>query len=159
MVNYDPSAPIEVSYTTPFEGEPLGKDHPELLYHLKASHGHDMAIVNGIGRIGYMKGGGKALWKDENIADSLTMHAIDFINNNKNRPFFLYLATNDVHGLTVLRLGFRFMIFRDAIRVRRSPDQVTGRIHWLWLNVRRTIIGQTVVCLVTCGQKSIFSKV
>ena len=97
VVNYDPSAPIEVSYTTPFEGEPLGKDHPELLYHLKASHGHDMAIVNGIGRIGYMKGGGKALWKDENIADSLTMHAIDFINNNKNRPFFLYLATNDVH--------------------------------------------------------------
>lgn len=56
-----------------------------------------MSIVNGIGRIGYMKGGGKALWKDENIADSITNHAIDFIKKNSNHPFFLYFATNDVH--------------------------------------------------------------
>lgn len=97
VANYDPSAPIEVSYKKPFEGEPLGKDHPELLYNLKHSHGHDMAIVNGIGRIGYMKGGGKALWKDENIADSITTHAIDFIEQNKDTPFFMYFATNDVH--------------------------------------------------------------
>lgn len=97
VANYDPSAPIEVSYRKPFPGEPLGKDHPELLYNLKHSHGHDMAIVNGIGRIGYMKGGGKALWKDENIADSITTHAIDFIKKNQERPFFMYFATNDVH--------------------------------------------------------------
>ena len=97
VANYDPSAPIEVSYQKPFPGEPLGKDHPELLYNMKHSHGHDMAIVNGIGRIGYMKGGGKALWKDENIADSITAHAIDFIDKYKNQPFFLYFATNDVH--------------------------------------------------------------
>ena len=97
VANYDPSAPIEVSYQKPFPGEPLGKDHPELLYNMKHSHGHDMAIVNGIGRIGYMKGGSKALWKDENIADSITAHAIDFIDKYKNQPFFLYFATNDVH--------------------------------------------------------------
>lgn len=97
VANYDPSAPIEVSYQKPFEGEPLGKDHPELLYNQKHSHGHDMAIVNGIGRIGYMKGGGKALWKDENIADSITTHAIEFIREHKDEPFFMYFATNDVH--------------------------------------------------------------
>lgn len=97
VANYDPSAPIEVSYIEPFKGEPLGKDHPELLYNLKHSHGHDMAIVNGIGRIGYMKGGGKALWKDENIADSIVTHAIDFIKKNQDQPFFMYFATNDVH--------------------------------------------------------------
>lgn len=97
VANYDPSVPIEVSYKKPFPGEPLGKDHPELLYNLKHSHGHDMAIVNGIGRIGYMKGGGKALWKDENLADSITTHALDFIRENKDKPFFLYFATNDVH--------------------------------------------------------------
>ena len=97
VANYDPSAPIEVSYQKPFEGEPLGKDHPELLYNLKHSHGHDMAIVNGIGRIGYMKGGGKALWKDENLADSITTHALDFIKANKDKPLFMYFATNDVH--------------------------------------------------------------
>ncbi len=97
VANYDPSAPIEVSYIKNFPGEPTGKDNPELLYNLKPSHGHDQSIVNGISRIGYMKGGGKALWKDENIADSITVHAIDFIKRHKDEPFFMYFATNDVH--------------------------------------------------------------
>ena len=44
VANYDPSAPIEVSYAKPFPGEPLGKDHPELLYNLKPSHGHDQPL-------------------------------------------------------------------------------------------------------------------
>lgn len=97
VANYDDSAPIYVSYRQNFEGEPTGRDNPELLYNLKHSHGHDMSIVNGIGRIGYMKGGGKALWKDENIADSITSHAKNFIKENKDNPFFVYFATNDVH--------------------------------------------------------------
>lgn len=97
VANYDSSAPIYVSYKQNFEGEPTGHDNPELLYNLKASHGHDMSIVNGIGRIGYMKGGGNALWKDENIADSITSHAVKFIERNQHEPFFLYFATNDVH--------------------------------------------------------------
>lgn len=97
VANYDSLAPIYVSYRQNFEGEPTGRNNPRLLYNLKHSHGHDMSIVNGIGRIGYMKGGGKALWKDENIADSITAHAVDFINANKEKPFFIYFATNDVH--------------------------------------------------------------
>lgn len=97
VANYDPTAPIEVSYRQNFEGEPTGRDNPELLYNLKHSHGHDMSIVNGIGRIGYMKGGGTALWKDENIADSITYKAVDFIKANVEQPFFIYFATNDVH--------------------------------------------------------------
>ncbi len=97
VADYDPSAPIEVSYRQNFPGEPTGKDNPELLYNLKPSHGHDMSIINGISRIGYMKGGGKALWKDENIADSITVHAINFITEHKDGPFFMYFATNDVH--------------------------------------------------------------
>lgn len=97
VANYDPSAPIEVSYKHNFPGEPTGKDHPEMLYNLKPSHGHDQSIVNGISRLGYMKGGGTALWKDENIADSITRHATDFITAHKDEPFFMYFATNDVH--------------------------------------------------------------
>lgn len=97
VANYDPSAPIEVSYTHNFPGEPTGKDNPELLYNLKPSNGHNMSIVNGISRIGFMKGGGKALWKDENIADSITAHAVSFIEQHKDEPFFMYFATNDVH--------------------------------------------------------------
>ena len=48
VANYDPSAPIEVSYKQNFPGEPTGADHPELLYNQKPSHGHDMSIVNGV---------------------------------------------------------------------------------------------------------------
>lgn len=97
IVNLDPNDPISVSYKEPFPGEPLGKDHPELLYVQKPSHGHDMAIVNGISRIGYMKGGKQALWVDENIADSITHNAVKFIESNHDKPFFLYFATNDIH--------------------------------------------------------------
>lgn len=97
VADYDASAPIEVSYERNFEGEPTAKDNPELLYNQKPSHGHEQAIVNGISRIGYMKGGGKALWKDENIADSITSHAVEFIRRQGKNPFFMYFATNDVH--------------------------------------------------------------
>lgn len=97
VANYDPEHPIEVSYQNNFPGEPTGRENPELLYNQKHSHGHDQSIINGIGRIGYMKGGGKALWKDENIADSITNHAIEFIRENADEPFFMYFCTNDVH--------------------------------------------------------------
>jgi arylsulfatase A-like enzyme len=97
VVNLDPKDPISVSYTHNFEGEPTGKVNPELLYKLRPSHGHDMSIVNGISRIGYMKGGKSALWEDENIADSITLHAKRFIERNKEKPFFLYFGTHDIH--------------------------------------------------------------
>lgn len=99
VLNYDPTAPIEVSYTTPFPDEPTGKKNPELLTNLKPSpnHGHNQAIVNGISRIGYMKGGGKALWKDEDIADTIIEKSVRFIDKNSNKPFFLYVGTNDIH--------------------------------------------------------------
>ena len=99
VANYDASAPIRVSYKKPFLGEPLGKDHPELLTKLKPTpkHGHNQAIVNGISRIGYMKGGGKALWQDENIADTIAAKAVRFIEQHKDSAFFLYVGTNDIH--------------------------------------------------------------
>lgn len=97
VADYDPSAPIFVDYNRNFEGEPTGADNPELLYNMRPSHGHDQSIVNGIPRIGYMKGGGNALWKDENIADSITAHAVRYIADHRDRPFFIYFATNDVH--------------------------------------------------------------
>lgn len=97
VANYDSSAPIEVSYVKNFDGEPTGRKNPELLYNLKHSHGHDMSIVNGIGRIGYMRGGGSARWMDENIADSITTRTVKFIAEHKDEPFFIYFATNDVH--------------------------------------------------------------
>lgn len=96
VVNLDPNDPIEVSYTKNFEGEPSGKNNPELL-RVHPSHTHDQAVINGISRIGFMRGGKSALWVDENIADSITVKALQFIKNNKNKPFFLYFCTHDVH--------------------------------------------------------------
>lgn len=95
-VNLDPNDPIRVSYTKPFPGEPLASQHPELL-RIHPSDGHDMAIIDGISRIGYMTGGKSALWHDEDIADRITDKAINFIAKNTNHPFFLYFGTNDIH--------------------------------------------------------------
>jgi len=96
VVGLDPTDPIEVSFAGPVGDEPTGKNHPELLK-MHPSHGHDQTIVNGISRIGYMKGGQAARWVDEDIADTITAKATDFISAHKDRPFFLYFATHDIH--------------------------------------------------------------
>ncbi len=96
VVGLDANDPIKVSYAGPVGDEPTGKEHPELLK-LHPSHGHDQTIVNGISRIGYMKGGKAARWVDEDIADTITSKATAFIEQNRERPFFLYFATHDIH--------------------------------------------------------------
>ncbi|MCW1924667.1 sulfatase-like hydrolase/transferase [Luteolibacter arcticus] len=96
VVNLDPADPIEVSYKTPFPGLPTGVSHRQDLK-LDWSHGHNMAVINGIGRIGYMKGGTKALWKDEDMADHFSAQAVRFIRESKDKPFFLYFALHDPH--------------------------------------------------------------
>jgi arylsulfatase A-like enzyme len=96
VVGLDPNDPVKVSYIEPIPGMPTGKDNPELLKMIP-SHGHDMTIVNGISRIGWMSGGKAALWVDENMADTLTSKAVKFIERNRNNPFFLYFATHDIH--------------------------------------------------------------
>jgi arylsulfatase A-like enzyme len=96
VANLDPKDPIQVSYTTPFPGEPTGKSNPELL-RMKPSHGHNDTIVNGISRIGFMKGGKAARWVDEDISTTLTQKATTFIQQQKDTPFFLYFATHDIH--------------------------------------------------------------
>ena len=64
----DPADPIEVSYEHNYPGEPDGKKDLDMI-RLMWDHGHNEAIVNGIPRIGYMKGGQKARWVDEDMAD------------------------------------------------------------------------------------------
>ena len=96
VANLDPRDPLTVDYSGPLDDSPTGKTHPELLK-LKPSHGHDMTIVNGISRIGYMRGGKAALWNDETMADTLTARAVSFIERSAKVPFFLYFATHDIH--------------------------------------------------------------
>ncbi len=98
VVGLDPSDPIEVEYdkNKPFPGLPTGKDNPELLK-MKFHHGHDMSIVNGVSRIGYMRGGEAALWVDEDMADVFLEKAVSFVEKNKDGPFFLYYAFHQPH--------------------------------------------------------------
>ncbi|MFN0104392.1 MAG: sulfatase family protein [Bryobacteraceae bacterium] len=96
VVGLDPADPIRVDYSKPIASEPTGRKNPEMLK-MHPSHGHDMAIVNGVSRIGYMTGGKSALWVDEDMADVLTGKALAFIEKNKSNPFFLFFATHDIH--------------------------------------------------------------
>jgi arylsulfatase A-like enzyme len=96
VVGLDPSDPIRVSYKQKVGTDPTGEEYPELLK-LKHTHGHDKTIVNGIGRIGWMSGGKSARWVDEEMSDTFVKHAVEFIESNRDRPFFLFFATHDVH--------------------------------------------------------------
>jgi arylsulfatase A-like enzyme len=86
-----------VNYDAPVGVWPTGRNNPELLT-THPSHGHDQTIVNGISRIGYMKGGKAARWKDEDMADIFTRRAVTFIEQQKAaKPFFLFFALHEPH--------------------------------------------------------------
>ncbi len=94
--NLDLNDPIEIDYQENFEGEVTGRKNPELLK-MKPSHGHDNSIVNGISRIGYMKGGESAKWVDEEMADQFLKKAQQYVKTHKDQPFFLYYALQQPH--------------------------------------------------------------
>ncbi|MEO0572742.1 MAG: arylsulfatase [Bacteroidota bacterium] len=96
VVGLDPNDPIQVSYTENFEGEPTGKENPELLK-VHPSHGHDMSVHNGISRIGFMKGGTSALFIDEQMNDDFLKKAKEFVGKNREHPFFLFYALHQPH--------------------------------------------------------------
>lgn len=92
----DPKDPLFVSYKKNFEGEPTALSNPEMLT-LKWHHGHNSSIVNGIPRIGFMKGGNAAKWKDTDMANHFLAKATNFVKANKDKPFFLYYAMQQPH--------------------------------------------------------------
>ncbi|MCW0481600.1 sulfatase family protein [Gaoshiqia sediminis] len=105
VVGVDPNDPITVSYSSRVDGLPLGSEHPELLKQ-QADPQHSNTIINGISRIGYMSGGEKALWKDEDFPFVLTEKAKTFMTENKDNPFFLYFAFHDIHVPRVVNEQF-----------------------------------------------------
>ena len=103
IVGLDPSDPLTVSYKEPIADEvpgtkyPDGREDPEAMTYYRNSHGHNMSVINGVGRIGMMKGGKSALWNDEEMADKLVEKASAFIAENKDEPFFLFFSSQDIH--------------------------------------------------------------
>lgn len=96
VVNLDKNDTIEVDYNKNFEGEPTAISNPEMLT-MTWHHGHNNSIVNGIPRIGYMKGGESAKWSDVDMADHFLVKAQDYIRTHKEKPFFLYYAMQQPH--------------------------------------------------------------
>ena len=94
--NLDPNDPIEVNYDKNFDAEPTGTNNPELLK-MVGDPQHSNSINNGIPRIGYMKGGTAAKWKDEDMADHFLAEAKNYIKQQKDNPFFLYYALQQPH--------------------------------------------------------------
>src|SRR6185369_17295821 len=84
---YDPADPIRLDYA-------VHRGDPE-------------SFVLGIPRIGGMKGGKAALWSDADMADTFATKAVEFIEQHRSSPFFLYLATHDAHVPRVPHARFR----------------------------------------------------
>ena len=99
VVGLDVGDPLQVNYQRNFDGEPTGKENPELLTKMTANAGHADSVVNGIGRIGFQKGSKDAYWIDEEMADIFSGKALGYVRDavNDGKPFFMYYALHQPH--------------------------------------------------------------
>lgn len=123
VVGLDPSDPISVSYLKNISPDPTGLQRPDLL-RIPADKQHSGTIVDGISRIGYMKGGRAARWKDEDLAKTVVSQSIGFIEEHKNHPFFLYVGMFEPH---VPRVAEKPFIGTSECGVR---GDVIEQINW-----------------------------
>jgi arylsulfatase A-like enzyme len=89
VAGLDPSDPISINYN---------KDQAK-------SQGMS-AFIAGRNRIGWMKGGKAAWWKDTEITDTLTDESVHFIERNKEKKFFLLYAPHNVHAPAITHQRF-----------------------------------------------------
>ena len=101
--NLDPNDPVYVGRTlADVSGKgntqyPDGKKDRDGMYVYKSSHAHNNSVINGIGRIGYMSGGKSALWNEDELTDRFVDKAKKYISDHKDKPFFLYFSSQDIH--------------------------------------------------------------
>lgn len=109
VVNFDPSDPIVLDYSVK-RGEPA-------------------SYINGIPRIGSQKGGKAALWKDDEMSLVIAQKSCDFIAKNKDKPFFIYVATHNIH---VPRVPNKMFVGKSDCGVRGDAivefDWIVGEI-------------------------------
>jgi arylsulfatase A len=100
VVGLDPDDPISIGRERKYPNSteyPDGKKNRAAMTYYESSHGHNESVINGIGRIGYMYGGKSALWDDEGMADVFVDKMKQFVDENKDEPFFLYFSSQDIH--------------------------------------------------------------
>ena len=94
--NLDPTDPLWVGKQKPSGDHPTGLSHRDTLK-MNWSHGHNSTIHNGISRIGFYTGGHAARFRDEDLADKWVEKSVEFIEQNKEKPFFLFFSSHDIH--------------------------------------------------------------
>lgn len=128
VLNLDINDPLEVSYISIIGNRATGTDNPELLRQ-GADPQHSNTIVNGISRIGWMKGSLSAEWKDEDFYQVFTNMANFFIEDNQHKPFFLLFSFHDIH---VPRLPNNRFKDKSSMGVRGDAiaqmDWITGQV-------------------------------
>jgi arylsulfatase A-like enzyme len=130
--NLDPADPIQVSYVTNISDEPTGLQRPDLLKH-GADKQHSCTIINGISRIGYMKGGKSARFKDEELASTVVAKSIEFIERQKGGPFFLSIGLFEPH---VPRVAERPFVGTSGTGVR---GDVIQQLDWQVGEIMKTL--------------------
>jgi arylsulfatase A len=104
VVGLDPGDPIAVSRgrrladAVPGTAYPDARRNPEAITAYPGDAAHSGTVINGLGRIGYMKGGREALFRDEDIADDLVREASEWLRINHGEPFFLWFSASDIHA-------------------------------------------------------------
>ncbi len=77
VVGLDPADPISLDYSV--------------------KRGDPKSFLMGIPRIGAQTGGKAALWKDDELSLVIAAKSRDFIARQHTAPFFLYVATHNIH--------------------------------------------------------------
>ena len=100
VAGLDPSDPLDVSYAkeNPFPDVPTGRRNPELLtVQQHSDRQHWDTIVNGVGRIGFSRGGAAAQWDDRTMAEVFLERSKAFVSDVGGQPFFLFYALHQPH--------------------------------------------------------------
>lgn len=104
--NLDPDDPLWVGNQKPSDDHPTGITHRDELK-MDWSHGHNATIHNGISRIGFYTGGHAARFRDEDLADTWVNKSIEWIEKNKDEPFFLFFSSHDLHVPRIVHERFQ----------------------------------------------------
>lgn len=128
VVGLDPADPILVSYLTNLSDEPTGLERPDLLKQ-GADKQHSGTIINGISRIGFMKGGKSARFRDEELTTTVVRKSVAYLEQHQAEPFFLYVGLFEPHVPRVAEPPF-VGTSRCGVRgdVVQQMDWATGEI-------------------------------
>lgn len=96
VLNLDSKDPLWVGNQRPSPDHPTGITHRSTLK-MDWSHSHNNTIHNGISRIGFYTGGQAARFRDEDLGDHWVKQSIQWMETNRDRPFFLFFASHDIH--------------------------------------------------------------